>query len=222
LKRRQFITFLSGAAAWPVAASAQQPAMPLIGMVVNGPGVPQGFRQGLAETGYVEGQNVRIDVRSANSEYDRLAAIAQELVRQQVAVLVTDAGAPGIIAAKRATTTIPIAFRTGGDPVQLGIVASFNRPGGNITGVSDMASSLSPKRLDLLLKLVPSATTIAVLSNPTNPTSEPDVQATRAAASTIGRAVHLINASTDTQIEDGFAFIAQQRIQALVVNPARS
>jgi putative tryptophan/tyrosine transport system substrate-binding protein len=216
VKRRTFIAGLGSAVAWPIVALAQQRAIPVVGYLPSsGSAIGAGFRQGLAELGYVDGQNVRIDIRA--SGYDGLSVVAQDWVRQQVSAIVTE-GVPQTRAAKAATATIPIVFVIGADPVEFGLVASFNRPGGNITGVTQLASDLSGKRLDLLLKLLPAAATIAVLSNPKNPASEHDVGETQAAAARIGRAIEVVRASTDAEIDTAFASLVDRRAGALIIN----
>ena len=187
MKRREFIFLLGGAAAWPCAPRAQQTAMPVIGflgMTSPGPYAPlvPAFRQGLAETGYVEGQNVAIEYRWAEGSYDRLPALAADLVGRKVDVIATSGGPPSALAAKNATSTIPIVFASVSDPVELGLVASLARPGGNLTGVSTMFAELNPKRLELLSELVPEARVIALLVNPSNGNAERIIGDVREAA----------------------------------------
>jgi putative ABC transport system substrate-binding protein len=221
MRRRDFIAaFGCVATAWPLAARAQQPAMPVIGFL-NG-GAPDGyapmvaaFREGLKETGYVEAQNVSIEYRWADGHYDRLPAMAADLVRRQVAVIVTNS--PGVATTTTATTTIPIIFTTSGDPVELGWVATLKRPGGNITGVTQLNVEVGPKRLELMHELVPAATTIAVLLNPTYPSAETESRDMQAAARTLGLEVHLLRASNDHEIDDAFATLVQLRAGAVVI-----
>jgi putative ABC transport system substrate-binding protein len=225
VRRREFITLASGAAAtWPLTARAQQAAMPVIGYL--GTGAPEtfahlvaAFRKGLSETGYVEGQNVAIEFRWAESQYDRLPALAADLVRRRLAVLVTPQSTLAALAAKAATTTIPVVFSIGGDPVQAGLVASFNRPGGNITGISLMNVDLAAKRLGLLHELLPRATRFAVLANPTNTITEPMIKDLQAAASGVRRQIEVLSATTNGDIDAAFASVVQQRADALLVNP---
>jgi putative ABC transport system substrate-binding protein len=223
--RREFITLLGGAvAAWPLAAWAQQPRTPLVGFLGTGYPEAEGyrvkaFRQGLSEAGYVEGQNVAIEFRWAQNDNSRLPQLADELIRHQVAVIATPFSTPAALAAKAATTTIPIIFSMGGDPVRLGLVVSLNRPGGNVTGLSYMAVQLAAKRVELLHKLVPDASHIAVLANPTNPLTESLTRDAQAAASAIGLRLDVLSASTDHDIDSAFATLVRQRSEALMVGP---
>jgi putative ABC transport system substrate-binding protein len=221
MRRREFITLLGGtAAAWPVAARAQQPTMPVIGFLNNSspdgyaPFVT-GFRQGLNDTGYVEGRNVAIEFRWAEGQNERLPALAADLVRRQVAVIF--ANGPSIPAAKAATTTIPIVFTTGADPVQLGFVTSLNRPGGNVTGVAFLVNTIGAKRLELLRELVPAAIAIGFLVDPTNPASETETSDMQSAADALGRKLLIVKASTESELDAAFAIFVQQRIDALIV-----
>jgi putative ABC transport system substrate-binding protein len=221
--RREFITLLGGAAAvWPPAARAQQAAMPVIGYLNSGSpesDTPRlnGLRRGLNETGYVEGRNVAIEYRWAGNQADRLPALAVDLVQLRVAVIVA-AGPPSTFAAKAATTTIPIVFGVGGDPVQLGLVASLNRPGGNLTGFNAFASELGAKALALLHELVPSAAMIGFLENPNNPITELTARDVLAAAPVIGLKVQILKASTDREIDAAFVSLVQARTGALLVS----
>ena len=222
--RREFMSLLGGAAvAWPLAARAQQPAMPVVGFLNGGSPGPYApyvaaFRQGLKEAGYIEGENVTIEYRWLEGQYDRAPSMAAELVRRQVAVIV--ANTPGNLAAKAATTTIPIVFTTAGDPVQLGFVASLSRPGGNLTGVTQLSVEVGPKRLELAHELVPAATIIGLLVNPTSPTlAEPITRNLQEASRTLGLKLHVLHASTEREIEKAFATLLQLRAGALVISP---
>jgi putative tryptophan/tyrosine transport system substrate-binding protein len=225
MRRRDVITLLSGpAAAWPLAARAQQPAMPVVGFL--GTTSPDrwasrlhAFRQGLSETGYVEGRNVGIEYRWAEGQLDRLPALAADLVRRQVRVIAAPESTPAAFAAKAATTTIPIVFSVGVDPVAVGLVASLNKPGGNLTGVTNLNAEILPKRLELMHELVPTATTIALLVNPSNPlVAETESRDAQTAARTLGLQLHVLHASTDRDFDTVFASLAQMRAVALVIN----
>jgi putative tryptophan/tyrosine transport system substrate-binding protein len=224
-KRREFIAFIGGvAAAWPLAARAQQPAMPVIGFLSSE--TPSGyahrvaaFRQGLSEASYVEGRNVAIEYRWAEGHNDRLPALAADLVRRPVAVIAA-AGTAAAVAAKAATTTIPIAFSMAVDPVAEGFVASLARPGGNLTGVTSLNVEVGPKRLELLHEVVPSATSMALLVNPTNPSiAEPFSRALQAAARALGLQLHVLHASSEREIEAAFETLVKMRAGGLVIMP---
>ncbi|MGH8734100.1 MAG: ABC transporter substrate-binding protein [Burkholderiales bacterium] len=223
MRRREFITLLGGAAAaWPLAARAQQPAMPVIGFL--GGSSPEAaarrlraFHQALKETGYVEGQNVEVEYRWAEGQNDKLPALAADLVRRQVAVI-SATTTPAALAAKAATTTIPIVFFVAGDPVELGLVASLNRPGGNVTGVSFLANSLLPKQFEVLHETVPKAASIGFLVNPINPNAAADTRDVQAAADALGRKLTVVQARTDSDFETAFATLVQNGVGALCVD----
>jgi ABC-type uncharacterized transport system substrate-binding protein len=224
MRRREFITLLGGAAvAWPLAASAQQAAMPVIGYL--NPTSPdafadrlRAFHRGLKETGYVEGENVAIEYRWAENQLDRLPALAADLVRRRVAVIAASGGMPSILAAKAATTTIPIVFIVNEDPVRLGLVASLARPSGNLTGINIFNAELTAKRLGLLRELVPAATRVAVLVNPANAASaETTLREVEPAARALGLQIQVLNASTIREIDAAFATFARERPDALLV-----
>jgi putative ABC transport system substrate-binding protein len=222
MKRREFIVLLGGAAAWPLAVRAQQLAMPVIGFL--GAQSPDAFapfvtalRQGLNEEGYSEGRNVTIEYRWANGDYDRLPALAADLARHPVAVMFAF-GPPAARAARTATATIPIVFGTGGDPVKDGLVASFNRPGGNATGISFLTPQLGAKRLELVHELLPKATVIGVLVNPNNPIADTQLRDLRKTARAIGLQISVLNASAEHDLDMAFATIVQQRAGALLIS----
>jgi putative ABC transport system substrate-binding protein len=223
MRRRKFIALLGGAAAaWPLAARAQQPALPVVGFL--GSESPDmwtsrvhAFRQGLSETGYVEGKNVTIEYRWAEGRYDRLQAMASDLARRQVDVVAVGGGNVAALAAKAATRTIPIVFAIGGDPVGLGLVRSLNRPGGNVTGVSFLVNALEAKRLGLLLELVPKPNFIVAFVNPNQPAAETELKELNEAARTVGQQIVVQKAGSERDIDAAFANFAEQRAGALLV-----
>jgi putative ABC transport system substrate-binding protein len=221
MRRRSFITLLGGAAAaWPLAARAQQPAVPVIGMltiVALDADLLRAFRQGLKATGFVEGENVVIDHRWADNQVDRLPALAAELVRRRVAVIGTSGGFPAAFAAKAATKTIPVVFIAGEDPVRRGLVASLARPGGNLTGVNFLSAELVAKRLELLRELVPGAAKVAVLVNPAGSTREVTLRDAQTAAPAIGLQIQVLEAGNSQEIDAAFATIGRERPDALFV-----
>jgi putative tryptophan/tyrosine transport system substrate-binding protein len=222
MRRREFISGLGSAAAWPVVARAQQPAMPVIGYLGSQSAdddyknntVP--FLQGLKETGYVEGQNVAVEYRWAENEYDRLPALAADLVRRRVAVIVA-ANTPAALAAKAATMTIPIVFAIGSDPVALGLVTSLNRPGANVTGIVNLSGELGPKQLQLLRELMPNAALFGVLADPAFAATQSTITDLQAAARTLGLQLVVVEARTDSDLEMAFATFSQQRVGAVLV-----
>jgi putative ABC transport system substrate-binding protein len=220
MRRREFITLLGGAATWPVAAGAQQQGtIPLVGYLSvrsSDNYLVDALRQGLRETGYIEGQNVQIEYRWAMGQYEQMPAMAGELARLPLAVLVTAGGEPAALAAKAATSTIPIVFVIGGDPVKAGLVASYNRPGGNATGASILTPTMEAKRVGLLHELVPQATRLAVLLNPTFPPFEGQQHDVLDAGRALGIDIQVLRASSDREIDAAFEVVAQQRVPALL------
>jgi putative tryptophan/tyrosine transport system substrate-binding protein len=226
IERRKFLATLGGAAAaWPFAVRAQQPAMPVIGFLSNAsPDLYSDrlrtFRQGLKEAGYVEGQNVQIEYRWAEGHNDRLPALAAELVHRQVTVIAAAGGTPSAIAAKAATATIPIAFGVAVDPVEVGLVASLSRPGGNLTGVTNLNAEVGPKRLELLHELLLAATSLGVLVDPTSPTlAEAFLRDLQPAADALGVHLHVLHASTESDLETVFPNLVQLRASGLIIGP---
>jgi putative ABC transport system substrate-binding protein len=223
LKRRELLKLVGGAAAtWPLAARAQQPAMPVIGFLSSrspgeSAGVIAAFRRGLDETGFIEGRNLAIAFRWAEGRYDRLPALAAELIELRVAALLAAGGPPAALAAKAATATIPIIFSAANDPIALGLVASLNRPGGNVTGMAMFTSGLGAKNVGLLRELMPAAAAIAYLVNSSNPSAEIYAQEAVAAARALGVAVPVLNASTDHELDEAFASLARLGAGGLVV-----
>jgi putative tryptophan/tyrosine transport system substrate-binding protein len=221
--RRDFIAGLGSATAWPVVARAQQAAMPVIGFLstqsaeLDYKNVTVSFLQGLKETGYVEGQNVAIEYRYAENQLDRLPALAADLVRRRVAVIVAT-GTYAALAAKAVTTTVPIVFSTGGDPVAVGLVGSLNRPGGNLTGVANLGIELLPKQLQLLREVIPNAVRFGVLADPASPGTQIALPDLLAAASKLGLHLIVVNAKSDSDLEPAFATFSQQRVGAVLVS----
>jgi putative ABC transport system substrate-binding protein len=222
MRRREFLTIIGGASAWPLAARAQQPAVPVIGFMGLetadryadrlGP-----FHQGLKETGFVEGQNVAVEYRWAQGHYDRYPEMAAEFVRRQVTVIAATGGEPSPQSAKAATQTIPVVFTANGDPVREGLVASLNRPGGNITGITVFGTAAVTKRVQLIHELIPQATIIAYLMNPNHPSGEIEMRAAQTAARSLGKKMPVLSASNEREIDTAFATMTQQQASALVV-----
>jgi ABC-type uncharacterized transport system substrate-binding protein len=227
MKRRTFLSLLGGAASsasWPVAARAQRPAVPVIGFLSSASPRQyvdrvRAFRRGLSEAGYVEGQNVEIDYRWAEDDNSRLPALAAQLVQRQVTVIAAAGATPSALAAKAATSTIPIVFGIGSDPIEMGLVASLSRPGGNLTGITTLAIELDPKRLELLHELVPAATRIAVLNDPTGLANADAVSREQAAARKLGLEFDVLHASSEADLEMAFATLARSRAGALLIRP---
>jgi ABC-type uncharacterized transport system substrate-binding protein len=222
MRRRKFIALLSGAAAWPVVARAQQPAMPVIGCLNSAAAAPiahllAAFRRGLGETGFIEGQNVAIEYRLAEGQYDRLPALAADLVNRRVSVIAVGGGTVSALAAKASTATIPIVFISDSDPVKIGLVASINRPGGNVTGIHQLTAGLEAKRIGLLHELVPGATTIAVLVNPNYTDAEAQIREVQEAARTLGLQLQVLRASRESDFDAAFAAVIAQRASALLI-----
>jgi putative tryptophan/tyrosine transport system substrate-binding protein len=220
IERRKFLATVGAAAAWPLAARAQQPTIPVVGFL-NGASaweyayVVGAFRQGLKETGYVEGQNVAIEYRWAEGHYERLPTLVADLLSRHVTVIA--ANAPAAVAAKAATTSIPVVFVTAADPVKIGFVASLNRPGGNLTGVALLSVELAPKKLQILHELVPTERTVGLLVNSTNPNAETQSRDLQVAAQSLGLRLHVLHANSESDFDKAFAAMAQLRVGALVI-----
>jgi putative ABC transport system substrate-binding protein len=223
MRRREFITLVGAAAAWPLAARAQQPAMPVIGFLTANrsdafPNYIAAFREGLAEAGFVEGKNVTIEFRFAEQRLERVPALAMDLIRSKVAVILTTGGDVPAMVAKGATSTIPIVFLTGFDPVESGLVASLNRPGGNLTGATVIAGRLMSKRLELLRELMTTARIIGVLANPNNPNAETDTAEAQSAGRALGLEIHVLLAENEQGIDAAFTALALLKADALVLD----
>ena len=223
MRRREFITLLGGGTvAWPLSARAQQPAMPVIGFIsarsaADREGWAPAFRRGLGELGFVEGRNVAVEYRWAEFHFERLPELAADLVQRKVAVIAAISGTPTVLAAKAATATIPIVFSIGSDPITSGVVARLNRPGGNVTGISTFDAALGTKRLELTRKLLPKATTIALLVDPTNAVSAQDAAGMQTAARAVGQEIRVLDAATEDDIDRAFTVIGKQGIDVLIV-----
>jgi putative tryptophan/tyrosine transport system substrate-binding protein len=224
IRRREFVVTLGSAVAWPMVARAQQPTTPVIGFLAGGTvsayaSYVDGFRLGLVSAGQVEGRDVTIEIHWLEGHYDRAPAVAEELVRRQMAVIVATGSTAVVLAAKAATTTIPIVFAVGGDPVKFGLVASFNRPGGNVTGVSFLANLLTTKQFELLREIVPKAAAVGFLVNPANPNAEPDTREVRSAAAALARKLLVIAARDEGEIDTAFAMLVKQGAGAVLISP---
>jgi putative tryptophan/tyrosine transport system substrate-binding protein len=225
VKRRDFITLLGGAAAaWPLAARAQQPAMPVIGFLGSATAdafaaYVTAFHRGLGEIGYVEGRNVSIEYRWAEGQYDRMPALVADFLRRQTVVIAVTGSTAAVQAAKAATQTIPIVFVIGADPVKFDLVPSFNRPSGNVTGISFLVNLLVAKQIEVLHELIPAAAVVGFLVNPNNPNAESDTSRARIAADTLGHSLVVVSARTDDEVDGAFAIFTQKRVNALLVSP---
>jgi putative ABC transport system substrate-binding protein len=222
IQRREFMTLVGGTAAWPLAAHAQQPKLPVIGVLYAGKANEvadklAAFRRTLNEAGYIEGRDFAFEYRYAEGNYDKLSGLAAELARSRVTMIVTLGGSPPLLAARAATTTIPIIFQTGNDPVAQGLVASLNRPGGNLTGITTLAVEVAPKRLEVLHELLPNASTIVLLYNPLNPGNERELTALQAAARAMSLQLHVVNATAERDLDKSFASLSQLQAEALAI-----